>query len=99
MIWTVGDITGEVNHVAESGDDVTNITPIDLRQEAMMSDDHRWDYYTFRPSRPANEPVYHVLYFFETGRAGVCQNGNSQWTDCENHLDAFARFITGGMTE
>ena len=34
-----------------------------------------------------------VLYHADAGRAGVCSNGDSQWTDCGSIEDAVERYL------
>lgn len=40
-----------------------------------------------------------VLFVGNAGRAGICMNGDSSWTDASDAADAVRRYLTGNMVE
>lgn len=72
--------------------------PCDMAREirgAFGRSDATMAIYSRVPSDPRTHVATHYLYFPACGRGAVCDNGDSQWTDCtslEDLVDRWANY-------
>lgn len=72
------------------------ITPIDMRCEtidAMRSGVETVVQYRTIPNYTDSSEALHLVYFPKSQRGGVCDGGNTQWTDCAGLDDLFDRYV------
>jgi len=69
------------------------LTSIDLREEAATGECD-----CLRSSETVGADAIEIVYFPETGRAGVASGSDAEWTDASSAADALRRYLNDDMS-
>lgn len=67
--------------------------PLDMQREIAKNPEHEFTYRRVCKSGA----VTHYIFFPEVNRGGVCEGGNTEWTDCDSLDDLADRWATNRM--
>ena len=77
---------------------LTQISPADLRSIDLRTEASKGECDCLRSSWTVGNDAIEIVYFPETGRAGVAAGSDAQWTDASSAADALRRFLNDDMS-
>lgn len=82
-------------HYAET---LTQVQPSDLRSIDLRASRRTGEVCEcYRSSETVDTDAIEIVYFPETGRAGVASGSDAEWTDASSAADALRRYLNNDM--
>jgi hypothetical protein len=76
---------------------LTQVSPADLRSDDLREEAETGECDCLRSSETVGADAIEIVYFPETGRAGVASGSDAEWTDASSAADALRRYLNNDM--
>ena len=77
---------------------LTQISPAGLRSIDLRTEASKGECDCLRSSWTVGTEAIEIVYFPETGRAGVASGSDAEWTDASSAADALRRYLNDDMS-
>lgn len=77
---------------------LTQVSPADLRSIDLREEAAAGECDCLRSSETVGADKIEIVYFPETGRAGVASGAHAEWTDASSAADALRRYLNNDMS-